>query len=112
MKTQLFNRSLALLAGAAIFAGLSVSGQQISGDPQMATGTEVIKGNQIPAPQLPFGGVIKDPYGQTKAGFTIHGKINRKDYGLTYNALTEAGGLVISDEVRLAAEIQLVKQPA
>ncbi|PUZ20691.1 Polyisoprenoid-binding protein YceI [Chitinophaga costaii] len=59
-----------------------------------------------------FGGVIKDLYGQTKAGFTIHGKINRKDYGLTYNALTEAGGLVISDEVKLAAEVQLVKQPA
>lgn len=59
-----------------------------------------------------FGGVVKDAYGQTKAGFTIHGKINRKDYGLTYNALTEAGGLVISDEVKLAAEIQLIKQPA
>ncbi len=58
-----------------------------------------------------FGGVVKDPYGNTKAGFTINGKINRKDFGLTWNAVTEAGGVVVSDEVRIIAEIQLVEQP-
>lgn len=57
-----------------------------------------------------FGGVVKDPYGNTKAGFTINGKINRKDFGLTWNAVTEAGGVVVSDEVRLIAEIQLIEQ--
>lgn len=57
-----------------------------------------------------FGGVVKDPYGNTKAGFTISGKINRKDFGLTWSAVTEAGGVVVSDEVRIAAEIQLVEQ--
>jgi len=58
-----------------------------------------------------FGGVVKDPYGNTKAGFTINGKINRKDFGLTWNAVTEAGGVVVSEEVRIVAEIQLVEQP-
>ncbi|MGG9970177.1 YceI family protein [Ferruginibacter sp. SUN002] len=57
-----------------------------------------------------FGGVVKDPYGNTKAGFTINGKINRKDFGLTWNAVTEAGGVVVSDEVRISAEIQLIEQ--
>jgi polyisoprenoid-binding protein YceI len=57
-----------------------------------------------------FGGIAKDPYGNTKAGFTVTGKINRKDFGLTWNAPTEAGGLLVSEDVRLHAEIQLVKQ--
>lgn len=57
-----------------------------------------------------FGGVVQDGYGNTKAGFTINGKINRKDFGLTWNAATEAGGLLLSDEVKLMAEIQLIEQ--
>jgi polyisoprenoid-binding protein YceI len=57
-----------------------------------------------------FGGVIKDPWGNTRAGFTINGKINRKDYGLNWNNVTEAGGLVVSDEVRIFCEIELVKK--
>lgn len=57
-----------------------------------------------------FGGVVKDPYGNTKAGFTINGKINRKDFGLTWSAVTEAGGIVVSDEVRINCEIQLIEQ--
>lgn len=57
-----------------------------------------------------FGGVAADPYGQTKAGFEIEGKINRKDFGLTWSAITEAGSVVVSDQVRLILSIQLVKQ--
>jgi len=57
-----------------------------------------------------FGGIAKDPYGNIKAGFTLSGKINRKDFGLTWNAPTEAGGLLVSEDVRLSSEIQLVKQ--
>ena len=51
-----------------------------------------------------------DPYGQTKAGFTVTGKISRKEFGLTWNAVTEAGNVVVSDEIKINAEIQLVKQ--
>ena len=57
-----------------------------------------------------FGGVVVDPYGQTKAGLTVSGKISRKNFGLTWDAVTEAGSEVVSDQVRLNAEVQFVKQ--
>ncbi|KAA5543462.1 YceI family protein [Adhaeribacter rhizoryzae] len=57
-----------------------------------------------------FGGIVVDPYGQTKAGFTVTGKISRKEFGLIWNAVTEAGSVVVSDEIRLLVEVQLVKQ--
>ena len=57
-----------------------------------------------------FGGVVKDPYGQTKAVFTVTGKINRKEFGLSWGTVTETGNVVLSDEVKINAEIQLVKQ--
>lgn len=57
-----------------------------------------------------YGGTAKDPWGNTKAGFELKGKISRKDFGLTWNALTEAGGALVSDDVRIEASIQLVKQ--
>jgi polyisoprenoid-binding protein YceI len=59
--------------------------------------------------KVEFGGIVVDPYGQTKAGFTINGKISRKEYGLTWNPVTEAGQVVVSDEIMLHAEIQLAK---
>jgi polyisoprenoid-binding protein YceI len=51
-----------------------------------------------------------DPYGQKKAGFTIKGRISRKEFELKWNAVTEAGSVVVSDEVKLHAEVQMVKQ--
>jgi len=57
-----------------------------------------------------FGGIVVDPYGQTKAGFTVSGKISRKEFGLTWSAVTEAGQVVVSDDIKVHAEIQLVKQ--
>ena len=59
-----------------------------------------------------FGGVMKDPWGNTKAGITINGKIDRKQWGLVWNAALEAGGMLVSDEVRIACEVQLVQQGA
>lgn len=56
------------------------------------------------------GGVIVDGYGQTKAGFSVTGKINRKDFGLNWSAVTEAGGIVVSDEVKMVVEAQYIKQ--
>lgn len=56
-----------------------------------------------------FGGIVVDPYGQTKAGFTVTGKISRKDFGLTWDAVTEAGQIVVSDEIRINCDIQLIK---
>lgn len=56
-----------------------------------------------------FGGVIKDPWGATRAGFTITGKINRKTFGLTWSGVTEAGSLVVSDDVRIHIDLEFVK---
>lgn len=57
-----------------------------------------------------YGGTVEDPYGQTKAGFEVSGRINRKDFGLNWNAVTEAGNIVVSDEVRLQLSVQFVKE--
>ncbi len=57
-----------------------------------------------------FGGIVRDPWGNEKAGFSLSGKINRKDWDLTWNAVLETGGVMVSDEVRINAEIQLVRQ--
>jgi polyisoprenoid-binding protein YceI len=57
-----------------------------------------------------FGGVVKDPWGNTRAGFTINGKINRKDFGLNWNAATETGGVLVGDDVKISGEVQLVKK--
>jgi polyisoprenoid-binding protein YceI len=56
-----------------------------------------------------FGGVIKDPWGSTRAGITVTGKINRKEFGLTWSGTTETGSLIVSDEVRLHVALEFVK---
>ena len=56
-----------------------------------------------------FGGIAKDPYGQIKAGFEVEGKIKRSEFNLSWNALTEAGGAVVSDEVKFQANVQYIK---
>lgn len=55
-------------------------------------------------------GIAKDPYGNTKAGLTILTRINRKDFGLNFHVLNEAGNLLAGDEVRIEAEVQLARQ--
>lgn len=57
-----------------------------------------------------FGGINMDPWGNTKAGFSFEGKIKRSDFGLNWNAALEAGGVLVSDEVKIAGELQFVKQ--
>jgi polyisoprenoid-binding protein YceI len=56
------------------------------------------------------GGHTVDPWGQQREGFEITGKISRKEFGLKWNALTEAGGAVVSDDVRLILNVEMVKQ--
>ena|ERR1035437_3140750 len=57
-----------------------------------------------------FGGIMKDPWGNEKAGFTINGKINRKDWELNWNAALEAGGVLVGDEIKISCDIELIKQ--
>ncbi|MCC6181268.1 MAG: YceI family protein [Bacteroidia bacterium] len=53
--------------------------------------------------------VVKDPYGMERYAFKVTGKLNRKDYGLTWNAALEAGGVAVSDEVRLDIIVEMTK---
>lgn len=57
-----------------------------------------------------FGGFMKNPYGNEKAGFSMNGKINRKDFGLNWNAALEAGGVLVGNDIKISAEVQFVKQ--
>jgi polyisoprenoid-binding protein YceI len=59
--------------------------------------------------RVEFGGVMNDPYGNTKAGFEISGKLKRKEFGLHWDAVTEAGGVVVADEIRLSLNVELAK---
>jgi polyisoprenoid-binding protein YceI len=82
-----------------------------SGDDYKLTGTLTIKGitNNVTL-DVEFGGTNKDPWGNEKAAFAVSGKINRKDWGLNWNAALETGGVLVSEEVRINAELQFVKQ--
>lgn len=58
---------------------------------------------------IDFGGINVDPWGQTKAGFSFEGKIKRSDFGLNWNTALETGGVLVSDDVKIAGELQFVK---
>jgi polyisoprenoid-binding protein YceI len=95
------------------FSQLKFTGKkyETDGDDAKLHGDLTIRGVTKPLTvNVEFGGIVVDPYGQTKAGFTVSGRISRKEFGLTWNAVTEAGQVVVSDDIRLHAEIQLVKQ--
>jgi polyisoprenoid-binding protein YceI len=90
------------------FVGRSL---QKSGDDYKLEGDLTIRDITQPLTlDVEFGGVVTDPWNQTKAGFTVKGKIKRKDFKLEWDAVTEAGQVVVSNEVRIACEIQVVKQ--
>jgi polyisoprenoid-binding protein YceI len=85
--------------------------EKVSDDEYKLTGDLTIRGTtKTVSFDVEYGGTIKDPYGLTRAGFSITGKINRKDYGLHWSAMTEAGGMVVSDEVRIIAHAEFTKE--
>ncbi|SDK28893.1 Polyisoprenoid-binding protein YceI [Catalinimonas alkaloidigena] len=89
----------------------STSIEKVSDDTYKLHGTLSIRDVSKPVTlNVEYGGQTTDFYGNQKAGFEINGKINRKEFGLTWNGVTEAGSIVVSDEVKLIANIQLVKQ--
>ena len=57
-----------------------------------------------------YAGAMVDPWGQKKVGFEAEGKIKRKEFGLSWDAVTEAGGVVVSDDVKLQLNVQFVQQ--
>ncbi|RVU02940.1 polyisoprenoid-binding protein [Mucilaginibacter limnophilus] len=81
------------------------------GDDYKLTGDLTIKDVTKPVTlDVEFGGSADDFYGNTKAGFEVSGKINRKDFGLTWNGVTEAGSIVVGDDVKLIFNVQFAKQ--
>jgi polyisoprenoid-binding protein YceI len=84
---------------------------ETTGDSAQLHGDLTIRGVTKPITlNVEYGGKVVDPYGQSKAGFTVEGKISRKEFGLTWNAATEAGQVVVSDDIKIHCEIQLIKQ--
>lgn len=89
----------------------STSIEQVSGSDYKLTGDLTIKGTTKPVTlEVEFGGLQSDFYGNTVAGFELSGKINRQEFGLTWSAVTETGGIVVSDDVKISANIELHKQ--
>ncbi len=90
---------------------VSTSFKKVSGNEYKLVGDltikDVTKSVELDAE---FGGSMVDFYGNTKVGFEVNGKINRKEFGLTWSAVTEAGGVVVSDDVKLHINVQFAKQ--
>ncbi|SDS79714.1 Polyisoprenoid-binding protein YceI [Mucilaginibacter mallensis] len=82
------------------------------GDDEYAlVGDLTIKGITKPVTlAVEFGGAATDFYGNTKAGFEITGKINRKEFGLTWSGVTEAGAVVVGEDIKLLINVQFAKQ--
>jgi polyisoprenoid-binding protein YceI len=89
----------------------STSFEKKSDEDYVLKGNLTIKGiTKAVELDVEFGGLAKDPWGNEKAGFSLSGKINRAEFGLTWNAALETGGVMVSEDIKLHAEIQLVKQ--
>jgi polyisoprenoid-binding protein YceI len=88
----------------------STSFEKVDDDEYVLTGDLTMKGVTKPVTlKAEYGGTAKDAYGNQKLGFEVTGKVNRKEFGLTYNALTETGGLALGEDIKLIANIQLAK---
>lgn len=86
------------------------SGFTISGDEGKLNGELSIAGKTHPITlDVEFGGIVRDPWGNDRAGFSVRGKLSRKEYGMQYHAALEAGGVVVGDEVKILVDVELVK---
>ncbi len=86
------------------FKSESFDGERMIGDITIKGKTQQIE------LEVNYNGTVTDPYGQTKAGFEVEGQLSRKDFGLTWNAVTEAGSVVVADKIKLIASLQYIKQ--
>ena len=92
---------------------IKFSGTKFSGTKDKGTLTGNLTIRTVTKPitlNVECGGITFDGYGQEKAGFSVEGKLSRKEFGITWDTVTEAGNVVVGDEVKFFAEIQLIKQ--
>ena len=86
------------------------TGIRPNGSDYLLDGELTIKGVTKPVTlELEFNGVTKDPWGGTRAGFSAEGEVNRGDYGISYNAALETGGVLIGEKLKIEIEIEAVK---
>jgi polyisoprenoid-binding protein YceI len=89
----------------------STNVEQVDDETFNITGNLTIKNTTKPVKVVAeYHGTTTDPWGNTKAGFELNGKITRKDFGINYNATLETGGVLLGEDLKLTGEIQLVKQ--
>ena len=90
------------------------TGAELRGDDTYRmTGDLTVRGVTRPITlDIEFNGVVRDPFGNDRAGFEARSTISRKDWGLTYNAVLEAGGVLVSDKITLELDIAAVRPPA
>ncbi|MDA8070147.1 MAG: YceI family protein [Actinomycetota bacterium] len=89
------------------------TGIRVDGDDYIVDGDLTLKGVTKPVPlRVELGGFGPDPYGGTRAGFSARAEINRRDFGVDFNAALETGGLVVADKVAIELEIEMVLDKA
>ena len=87
--------------------------ERVNDDHYKLHGTLTMRGNSKPiALNVEFGGIMQDPWGNTRTGFTVTGKVNRKDFGISFGGVTETGGLLLGDDVSINANVEFVKVQA
>lgn len=87
--------------------------ERVDGDTYRVTGDLSMHGATRPVVlEAEYAGVHKDPWGGTRTGFTVRGTLDRKDFGLSWNAALETGGVLVGEKIKLELEIEAVLQPA
>lgn len=86
------------------FVSTSFDGEELTGDLTIKDVTKPVTF------EVDFNGVQADPWGNTKAGFEAEAEIKRADWGLTWNAAIEGGGVLVSDKIKIVLDVQLLKQ--
>jgi polyisoprenoid-binding protein YceI len=87
----------------------SSTGVRVEGGEYILDGDLTVKGVTKSVPlSLDLNGFGPDPFGGTRAGFTATGEINRRDFGVNFNAALETGGAVVADKVALHLEIEAI----
>jgi polyisoprenoid-binding protein YceI len=83
------------------------------GDGYRVTGDLAIRGvSREVTLEAEFAGIGKDPWGNTRAGFSARTSLDRRDYGLVWNAALEAGGVLVGEKVEITIELEAVKKAA
>lgn len=85
--------------------------EKISEDEYKVYGTLTMRGiSKEIVLQAEYGGIMIDPWGNSRTGFSITGKINRKDFGVSFGMVSETGGVLLGDDVKISANVEFIKE--